>query len=175
MKIINCAVLFNLLVAVSACKQSTKPAQDAVVKTDSGKTVIARVADTLNTADVLNAYLDLKNQFLKSKAAGIQTAAASLETKLKGIQGCTETAAVAGQIAASTDIKTQRNDFLILSKDVIALLKGAKFKSAPVYVDYCPMADSGKGGYWLSLNKAIENPYFPEQMKECGQVKGQIN
>ena len=98
-----------------------------------------------------------------------------LETKLKGIQGCTETATLAGEIAASNDIKTQRNAFLILSKDVITLVKGSKLKSGPVYIDYCPMADGGKGGYWLSLNKAIENPYFPEQMKECGQVKGQIN
>src|ERR1700754_3501248 len=175
MKIINYAVFFCLIIAASACQQNTKPAHETEVKTDSGKTVTARVADTLNTADVSNTYLDLKNQFLKSKVADIQSTAALLETKLKGIQGCTETATLAGQIAASNDVKTQRAAFLILSKDVIALVKGSKFKSAPVYIDYCPMADGGKGGYWLSLNKAIENPYFPEQMRECGQVKGQIN
>jgi hypothetical protein len=176
MKIINYIAFFGLVIAVSACKQNTKPAQDTALKVDSGKTTVtARVADTLNTADVLNTYLDLKNQFLTSKVADIQSKAALLETKLKGIQGCTETATLASQIATSNDIKTQRNVFLILSKDVITLVKGSKLRSAPVYIDYCPMADGGKGGYWLSLNKAIENPYFPEHMKECGQVKGQIN
>ncbi|MDN3547064.1 DUF3347 domain-containing protein [Mucilaginibacter aquaedulcis] len=175
MKIINFAALFGLVIAASACNQNAKPANDTEVKADSGKAVVTHMADTSNTADVLNTYLDLKNYFLTSKVADIQSKAALLETKLKGIQGCTETAAVAGQIAASKDVKVQRAAFLILSKDVIALVKGAKFKSAPVYIDYCPMADGGKGGYWLSANKAIENPYFPEQMKECGQVKGQIN
>ena len=175
MKIINSALFLGLAITVSACNQNAKPVADAAVKTDSVKTVTAQVADTSNTAAVLNAYLDLKNQFLKSKVADIQSTAATLEIRLKGIQGCTETATLAEQIAASNDIKAQRAAFLILSNDVIALAKGAGFKSAPVYIDYCPMADGGKGGYWLSLNKAIENPYFPEQMKECGQVKGQIN
>jgi hypothetical protein len=176
MKIINYVALCGLVIAASACKQSAKPAQDTALKADSEKTrVTARVADTLNTADVLNTYLDLKNQFLTSKVPDIQSKAALLETKLKDIQGCNETATLAGQIAASNDVKTQRAAFLVLSKDIIALVKGSKLKSAPVYIDYCPMADGGKGGYWLSLNKSIENPYFPEQMKECGQLKGQIN
>jgi hypothetical protein len=175
MKIINNIVLFSLIIAASACNQAQKPAPETVAKIDSGKTIVARVADTVNTVEVLNTYLGLKNQFLKSKVAGIQSTAALLEIKLKGIKGCTETAELARQITTSSDIKEQRNTFLILSKDIIALLKGAKFKSAPIYVDFCPMADDNKGGYWLSLNKAIENPYFPEHMKECGQVKEQIN
>jgi hypothetical protein len=172
MKIINSIVLFSLIIAVSACKQADKPAQNTAAKTDSGKTVIAQVADT---ADAFNTYIGLKNRFLKSKVADIKSTASLLEIKLKGIKGCTETAALARQIATSDDIKTQRAAFLILSKDIIALIKGPKFKTTPIYVDYCPMADDGKGGYWLSVNKAIENPYFPEHMKECGQVKEQIN
>jgi hypothetical protein len=175
MKIVSIVTLLSLFIAVSACKQAGTPAEEATAKIDSGKTVTARVADTLNTAEVLNTYLGLKNQFLKSKVAGIQSTAYLLETKLAGIKGCTETATLAHQIATSNDIKEQRNTFLILSQDIITLIKGNKFKSAPVYVDYCPMADGGKGGYWLSLNKAIENPYFPEHMKTCGQVKEQIN
>lgn len=175
MKITSNIFLLGLIIAASACNQAKKPVQETVTKIDSGKAIVARVADTINTVEVLNTYLGLKNQFLKSKVAGIQSTAALLEIKLKGIQGCTETADLAKQISVSNDIKEQRSTFLILSKDIIALLKGAKFKSAPIYVDFCPMADDNKGGYWLSLNKAIENPYFPEHMKTCGQVKEQIN
>ncbi|WP_183562728.1 DUF3347 domain-containing protein [Mucilaginibacter sp. SP1R1] len=175
MKIINSVLIFSFIIAVSACKQAGKPSADAAAKTDSSKTIIAQVADTANTAEVFNTYIGLKNQFIKSSVTGIKSTAALLEDKLAGIKGCTETATLAHQIATSTDIKAQRSAFIILSKDVITLIKGAKFKTAPIYVDYCPMADEGKGAYWLSVNKAIENPYFPEHMKECGQVKEQIN
>jgi len=175
MKIINSVVLFSLIIAVTACKQAAKPVQNAETKTDSGKATVARVVNTANTADVFNTYIGLKNQFLKSNVTGIKSTAALLENKLAGIKGCTETATLAHQITTSNDIDAQRSTFLILSKDIIGLVKGAKFKAATIYVDYCPMADSGKGGYWLSVNKAIENPYFPEHMKECGQVKEQIN
>lgn len=175
MKIINNVILFSLLIAVTACNQTAKPVKDEVVKIDSNKAVVAQVVDTANTAEVFNAYIGLKNQFLRSDVDSIKNTALGLESKLAGIKGCTETATLAHQIATSTDIKVQRNTFLILSKDIVTLVKGSKFKSAPIYVDYCPMADNGKGGYWLSVNKAIENPYFPEHMKECGQVKEQIN
>jgi len=171
----NSTLFAGLIIAVAACKQANKPTQETTEKPDSSKTIVAKVADTSNTADVFNNYIGLKNQFLRSNVKGIKSTAGMLEDKLAGIKGCTETAALAHQIATSDDIKAQRDAFLILSKDVIGLLKGARFKSAPIYVDFCPMADGGKGGYWLSVNKAIENPYFPEHMKTCGQVKEQIN
>ncbi|MGN8071895.1 DUF3347 domain-containing protein [Mucilaginibacter sp. 22184] len=171
----NFALLAGFMIGAAACKQVSKPAQETAIKKDSAKVIVAKVADTSNTADVFNNYIGLKNQFLRSNIKGIKSTAGMLEDKLAGIKGCTETATLAHQIATSNDIKQQRDLFLILSKDVITLIKGSKFKSAPIYVDFCPMADSGKGGYWLSVNKAIENPYFPEHMKTCGQVKEQIN
>jgi Cu(I)/Ag(I) efflux system membrane fusion protein len=32
------------------------------------------------------------------------------------------------------------------------------------------MADDNTGGDWLSLEKAIENPYFGDKMLTCGSV-----
>lgn len=172
MKIVNYILLFVALVAASACNQPAK--QQDIAKTDTAATE-SRVVDTVNTTEVFTAYIGLKDEFLKSDVAGIKLRASALEGKLAAIKGCSETATLAHQIAATDDVKAQRASFLILSKDVITLVRGAKLKTATIYVDYCPMADSGKGGYWLSLNKAIENPYFPEHMKECGQVKEQMN
>ena len=174
MKIVNNFWLFAALVAASACNQPVK--QQETANADSAlKIVDARVVDTANTAEVFTAYIGLKDEFLKSDVAGIKSTASALETKLKAIKGCSETATLAHQIAATDDVKAQRASFLILSKDIMPLVKGAKLKTATIYVDYCPMADSGKGGYWLSLNKNIENPYFPEHMKTCGMVKEQLN
>jgi len=175
MKIIK-GFCFLAVIAATACNQPAKQQEAAKADTTAAaKPVEAQVADTSNTSDVFKAYIALKDEFLKSDQAGVKAAATALEAKLSGIKGCSETAAVANQISKATDIKAQRESFLVLSKDVIALVKGAKFKSAPIYVDFCPMADGGKGGYWLSSTKPIENPYFPEHMKECGTVKEQIN
>jgi Cu(I)/Ag(I) efflux system membrane fusion protein len=175
MKIIK-GFCFLAVIAATACNQPAKQQEAAQADTTAAaKPVEAQVADTGNTSEVFKAYIALKDEFLKSDQAGVKTAATALEAKLSGIKGCSETAAVANQISNATDIKAQRESFLVLSKDVIALIKGAKFKSAPIYVDFCPMADGGKGGYWLSSTKPIENPYFPEHMKECGTVKEQIN
>lgn len=177
MKTIKEFCFLAVLAVAAACNQTAK--QQETAKTDTtaaakpAETQVA--ADTSNTRDVLKAYIALKDEFIKSDVAGIKTAATDLEAKLSGIKGCTETATVANQITTATDIKVQRDAFLVLSKDVIALVKGAKLKSAPIYVDFCPMADGGKGGYWLSSTKPIVNPYFPEHMKECGTVKEQIN
>ncbi|MEO3406278.1 DUF3347 domain-containing protein [Mucilaginibacter sp. CAU 1740] len=174
MKIVKTLCLLAACAAV-ACNQSAKQetAKTDSVATDSAKTAAA--PQVTDTASVVKAYIALKDEFLKSNVAGVKTAATALEAQLAGIKGCTETATVAHHIAAADDIKVQRASFLVLSKDVIDLIKGGKFKSAPIYVDFCPMADDGKGGYWLSAAKPIENPYFPEHMKECGSVKQQIN
>ena len=39
-----------------------------------------------------------------------------------------------------------------------------------IYIQHCPMADNNKGADWLSLNKAIKNPYFGDKMLHCGSV-----
>ena len=39
-----------------------------------------------------------------------------------------------------------------------------------VYLLKCPMANSDKGGYWLSDDPEIDNPYFGGEMLKCGSV-----
>jgi len=40
-----------------------------------------------------------------------------------------------------------------------------------IYLAYCPMANNNEGGYWLSDEKEIRNPYFGDKMLKCGSVK----
>lgn len=173
--VFNITLLACFVIVVAACNKNNKSAEEVAAKPVINQTIVAKVADASNVADAFNNYIELKNQFLKSNMKGIKSTAVMLENKLIGIIGCTEIATLAHQIATGNDIKAQREVFLILSKNIISLIKGTKFKSVPIYVDFCPMADNGKGGYWLSITKAIQNPYFPEHMKTCGVVKEQIN
>jgi len=51
------------------------------------------------------------------------------------------------------------------------MVKSFKITDTAVYYDYCPMAFDNKGGFWLSEQKAIANPYFGKKMMTCGSVK----
>ena len=75
----------------------------------------------------------------------------------------------AEHIADTKDIKHQRDHFTTLSKDIYALLKVAKY-DVPVYFQYCPMYNNGKGANWLSKENAVKNPYYGSMMLSCGKV-----
>ena len=73
-------------------------------------------------------------------------------------------------ILKTTAIKEQRNHFKQVSASLIEALQvfGVNEK---VFVAFCPMADSNKGAYWLSIEKKVINPYFGNKMLTCGEVK----
>ena len=72
-------------------------------------------------------------------------------------------------ISATKDVKAQRVLFVSLSKKMYDLVKVAKFQT-PVYYQYCPMANNGKGANWLSKENAVKNPYYGSKMMTCGEV-----
>lgn len=74
-------------------------------------------------------------------------------------------------ISEARSINTQRETFLNLSDNMIALTKQFKLSDKPVFVQYCPMAD----GSWLSDEKKIVNPYYGSKMLSCGSIKSEIN
>lgn len=76
-------------------------------------------------------------------------------------------------ISNSDEIKVQRNHFKQLSLNLIKALQSFGINET-VFVEYCPMADSDKGAYWLSKEKQIRNPYFGDAMLKCGEVKQTI-
>jgi membrane fusion protein, copper/silver efflux system len=78
------------------------------------------------------------------------------------------------KIQNSKEIGTQRDAFLILGKqlsDAISTLGIKTENGQPLYLDFCPMADNNNGGYWLSFDKEIRNPYLGAKMPTCGEIK----
>jgi hypothetical protein len=57
---------------------------------------------------------------------------------------------------------------------LITLFKKAEITSGSMFVQYCPMANEGEGGYWLSSETEIRNPYYGDEMLNCGEVKETI-
>ena len=72
-------------------------------------------------------------------------------------------------IQASNDISVQRDQFVTLSSNMYLLVKDAK-SEVPVYYQFCPMANKGKGANWLSLENKVKNPYYGSRMLSCGKV-----
>ena len=77
-------------------------------------------------------------------------------------------------ITGNQTLENQRDHFIILSENMIALTSSMKFKEQPVYVQFCPMANKNKGAYWLSFQSEVRNPYFGNAMLSCGEVTKEI-
>ncbi|MDT7827249.1 efflux RND transporter periplasmic adaptor subunit [Pricia sp. S334] len=84
-----------------------------------------------------------------------------------------EIKASSSAIANASEIAEQRNHFKHLSAHMISSVQLFGIDQT-VYTNYCPMADSNKGAYWLSLEKEIRNPYYGEAMLTCGEVKATL-
>ncbi len=75
----------------------------------------------------------------------------------------------AENIGNTKDIKIQRDHFTTLSKDMYTLIKVSKYET-PVYYQFCPMFNDGKGANWLSKENAVKNPYYGSMMLSCGKT-----
>jgi len=74
--------------------------------------------------------------------------------------------------AQTEEIKSQRENFYLLSQHLTELAR--RFGSAsegPFYLLHCPMAFDNSGADWLQPDDQTRNPYFGEQMLQCGGVK----
>lgn len=78
------------------------------------------------------------------------------------------------KMANATDMETMRNAFKPLSEHSIRLASAFDGYNSPLYIQYCPMADQNKGGYWISQQKNIINPYFGQSMLRCGSITDQL-
>lgn len=124
--------------------------KDALVKTDG------KVASSLSK-DLLTSLNEVKMDQL------------AMDVHMVWMKVMKDLTADAKSIAETQDIKKQRTVFMSLSKNMYDLMKVAKFET-PVFYQFCPMANGGKGANWLSKDSAIKNPYYGSQMMSCGKT-----
>ncbi|MFB9054230.1 efflux RND transporter periplasmic adaptor subunit [Formosa undariae] len=133
---------------------------------------------------VLLAYVKLKDELVASdfESAKVQarqllkivnevdTKSISEDAKMMSLWGTQSTKIKNNltEIQTVNDILSFRNTFSKVSLDVKHMIElyGVSVK---VYVQFCPMSNQNKGGYWLSLEEKIKNPYYGEVMLECGE------
>jgi hypothetical protein len=174
--VLTIVTVFSVAVLFS-CNNDKATKKTEAVKTDTiqkDTTVQVNVVLKDSTQQkVYVSYISLKNALVKSDALAVKSAAAELTTLLKA-QGLKKSVAPAQLIAGSGDLKIQRKEFTTLSTELINYFKKAGLAQGKIYVQHCPMANSGDGGDWLSSEKKIQNPYYGSEMLECGAVIEEI-
>jgi len=161
---------------ISACGNN-QPAQEENhdghdhSKTEATSTIQLN-DDKLNA--VYQEYIKLNTALINSDAEAAKIAANTLELGAKELENGSASVASAIKITEAESIKDAREAFSELSNEMIALVKESGLKSGELYVDYCPMALNDTGGYWLSNEKGIRNPYFGKSMMTCGETKETI-
>jgi hypothetical protein len=132
---------------------------------------------------VLSDYITLKDALVKSDALNASTSAKALLTSIEAVNMSEMTAAShtqwmkvlndlkedAAHINETKELTHQRDHFMSLSKNLYTVFKVSNL-GVPVYYQLCPMANKGKGANWMSLDVKINNPYYGNQMLNCGKV-----
>lgn len=163
-----------IALAATACNQSAKTkSTDVVESAPVGSASPADLKDD-KVQDIYNNYLKLKDVLVSSNSLGAREAGKELAAALSKFDGCENTAGLATKISQTDDLKLQRTHFTALSADIVALMKHADVNSGELFVQYCPMANDGDGGYWLAAEKEVRNPYYGDEMLNCGEVKETI-
>jgi uncharacterized protein YicC (UPF0701 family) len=144
---------------------------------------IANAQSNTNIKKVLDAYIQLKDALVKSDGASSSSASKTLLTSIQEVnmnelntqthtqwmKVVNELKEAAEHISETKEISGQRDYFMSLSKNLYAVIKVSKSET-PIYYQFCPMANKGKGANWLSLENKIKNPYYGNQMLTCGKV-----
>lgn len=137
-------------------------------------------------APVLSAYYGVKDalvgdnsQLAATQAKALKAALMQLDTKnwtpkqriaYDAVAKKLETdAAHIGDNASKID--RQREHFITLSNNMSAIVKSLKINEEAAYLQFCPMANDGKGAVWLSKDNKVKNPYYGKSMLTCGSVK----
>jgi hypothetical protein len=126
---------------------------------------------------LLTSYYGIKNALIDGNSSGAATSAEifvkianSTDYKVVSEGNINILVKDAGALSAAKDLKSQREIFANLSRNMTEVAKTVKLSGEPVYKQYCPM----KKAFWLSNEKTIKNPYFGNSMLTCGSVEGTI-
>ncbi len=163
-------------------KTETTPKKDAHAGMNMNQTPDIKA----QFAPVFTAYYGVKDALVSDNGASAATQGKAMKAALAKIETKSWTAkqrkdydAVAKNLETDAQhiadngskIDLQREHFVTLSNGISAVTKSLKINSETSYLQFCPMANDGKGAYWLSKENKVKNPYYGKSMLTCGSVK----
>ena len=125
------------------------------------------VKDALVSTD--GAMAAAKSKTLLTNLEAVQMDKLEMDVHMVWMKVSTNLKEDAKHIADTKDTEHQRERFINLSKNMYELIKVSKTEN-PIYYQFCPMANKGKGANWLSKENAVKNPYYGSMMMTCGKT-----
>ena len=164
------------------------PREEIIGKSDIKK-INVNMDFIMQLNNVYDSYIELKNALVASDANKSKQAASKIQQTLSKIDmsllkgdahnqwmGMLDTLNLhLKTISSSGAIESQRTSFAGLSDALYVAVKTFGLMGKTAYYQFCPMAKDGKGAYWLSEVKDIQNPYFGKEMIDCGENKETLN
>lgn len=137
---------------------------------------------------VIDAYLQVKDALVKDdklgtdKAIGLMSekVAAVIPSKLegKGLEAWKNHQSLyqakLKEMRHIKDLENKRSYFSHISEIMYCTIKSFGLKQGNLFAIFCPMAFDGKGAYWISDSKIVQNPYLGTKMPTCGDVKEEL-
>ena len=197
MNILKELLLLAMATSILGCEANNerKETEQATLssQSQSDEEAVKEIAPSITNLDatvanhvqeIVNHYIHVKTALVNSNSAEAKTGARMITNVISGFdrsqlpaahkseydKSATGISRTAQLIAAEPDLEKQRTIFADLSNSVYSLVT-AFGAEKPIYHDHCPMALNDKGAMWLSEVKEIRNPYFGEEMMECGTVE----
>jgi len=119
-------------------------------------------------------YVHLTTALTNDDSVEAKNAGSAIEAAAQEVPAAAAIGQNAQKIAQASTLADQREQYIGLSNNMLALVKATGLSSGELYLDFCPMANNGDGAVWLSATKAIKNPYYGTEMPTCGEVKETI-
>lgn len=166
-KLLKTVLTIIAITTLIACKNEakTKNAKEETIETSQTEL-------TFSNPDVKNQfqhYIHLKTALVNSDVSEAKSGAKMLmentdDAQLKNMLS---------KISEASDIEEQRTVFSSVTEKMTAIVDES-ITNGEVYKQFCPMAFNNEGGYWLSTEREIRNPYFGDKMLKCGKVSETI-
>ena len=121
----------------------------------------------------LDQYLRIKDALVSSDPAEAQAAAKHLDSLWTTNSPGDQLLSSVRQIASTSDLAAQREAFYSLTQAYLVSLESKPGEDS-LYLQFCPMAFDFEGATWISREKVVMNPYFGDEMLNCGVVRKPI-
>jgi len=158
-------VLMVVITSLVSCKDESKDGSDkSNSNTETAMTNELTFSDD-KVARQFQHYIHLKTALVNSDVSEAQSGAKMLMENADDVH----LKELLSKISEASDIEVQRTIFSDVTENITAIVEES-LSSGEVYKQFCPMAFNNQGGYWLSTEKEILNPYFGNKMLKCGKV-----
>jgi hypothetical protein len=161
----------NLLMAASAAFfMACTNKQNSVETADCSLPVANSYLQDSYAEVPLDQYLRIKDALVSSNPYEAQKAARHLDSLWTIASPGEQLLSAVRQIAATNDLAEQRKAFYTLTQAYLVALEQQPQEDS-LYLQFCPMAFDYEGATWISREKTVMNPYFGDEMLNCGVVR----